>query len=90
MSPVAGAIDETNFDSVIAAGISSAKVQPTKAPTIDNTSGNAGGFEQAGIGGIGPFTNLTINVEGGDPNAVVDALKKYYRQNGALPIGVAY
>ena len=89
MSPVAGAIDETNFDSVIAAGISSAKVQPTKAPTIDNTSGNAGGFEQAGIGGIGPFTNLTFNVNGGDPQAVVDALRRYMQLNGSVPITVS-
>ena len=41
------------------------KVQNTTAPAMDNTSGNAGGFEQAGIGGIGPFDNLTINVDAG-------------------------
>jgi hypothetical protein len=29
--------------------------------------------------------NITINVQGGDPNAVVDALVKYSRQNGSLP-----
>ena len=29
-------------------------------------------------------TNVTINVNGGDPNAVVNALKKYVRQNGSL------
>lgn len=29
--------------------------------------------------------NVTINVSGGDPNAVVDALKKYVRANGTLP-----
>lgn len=33
---------------------------------------------------------VTINVNGGDPNAVVDALRKYFRQNGPLPVGVAY
>lgn len=38
-------------------------------------------------GGAG---NVTIHVNGGDPNAVVDALRKYYRQNGNIPIGVAY
>lgn len=31
-------------------------------------------------------TNVTIHVSGADPNAVVDALKRYYRQNGAVPI----
>jgi hypothetical protein len=61
MSSVPAGVDETNFESVIAAAITSAKVKPTKAPTIDNTSGNAGGFGNAGIGGIGPFSNLTIN-----------------------------
>lgn len=34
--------------------------------------------------------NVTIHVNGGDPNAVVDALRKYYRQNGNIPIGVTY
>lgn len=34
--------------------------------------------------------NVTIHVNGGDPNAVVDALRKYYRQNGPLPVGVSY
>ena len=29
--------------------------------------------------------NVTINVQGGDPQAVVDALVKYSRQNGSLP-----
>ena len=88
MSSVAPGVDETNFESVIAAAITSAKVKPTKAPTIDRTSGNAGGFENAGIGGIGPFTNLTVNVNGGDPQAVVDALRQYQRQNGFVPITV--
>jgi hypothetical protein len=30
--------------------------------------------------------NVTINVNGGDPNAVVAALRSYMRQNGAIPI----
>jgi hypothetical protein len=30
-------------------------------------------------------TNVTINVSGGDPRAVVDALVRWSRQNGALP-----
>lgn len=34
--------------------------------------------------------NVTIYVNGGDPNAVVEALRRYYRQNGPLPIGVSY
>jgi hypothetical protein len=38
----------------------------------------------------GPFgssvTNVTINVQGADPNATVRALEQYVRQNGAIPI----
>lgn len=34
--------------------------------------------------------NVTINVNGGDPTAVVDTLRRYYRQNGPLPIGTQY
>jgi SLT domain-containing protein len=31
---------------------------------------------------------VTINVNGGDPQAVVDALRRYQRQNGFVPITV--
>jgi phosphotransferase system HPr-like phosphotransfer protein len=33
--------------------------------------------------------NVTINVSGGDPNAVVAALRTYMRQNGSVPIRVS-
>jgi hypothetical protein len=33
--------------------------------------------------------NVTIHVNGGDPQAVVDALTRWYRQNGPLPVKVA-
>ena len=33
--------------------------------------------------------NITINVNGGDPNAVVNALRAYMRQNGSIPIRTA-
>lgn len=33
--------------------------------------------------------NVTINVNGGEPQAVVDALTRWYRQNGPLPVKVA-
>lgn len=36
----------------------------------------------------GNVNNVTINVSGGDPNAVVDAITKWYRQNGPLPVAV--
>jgi hypothetical protein len=41
-----------------------------------------------GMGGGGG--NVTINVNGGDPQQVVDALRKFYRQNGPIPVGVSY
>jgi len=34
-------------------------------------------------------SNVTINVNGGDPNAVVSALRSYMRQNGSVPIKVS-
>jgi hypothetical protein len=33
--------------------------------------------------------NITINVNGGDPQAVVNALRTYMRQNGSVPIRVS-
>jgi phosphotransferase system HPr-like phosphotransfer protein len=30
-------------------------------------------------------TNITVNVQGADPQQVVNALERYVRQNGALP-----
>mgnify|MGYP003654693337 CR=1 FL=1 len=45
---------------------------------IPLTGPNAGG----GMGG----NTVTINVNGGDPNAVVQALRTYMRQNGSIPI----
>jgi len=36
-------------------------------------------------GGMGGNT-ININVNGGDPNAVVEALRTYMRQNGSIPI----
>jgi hypothetical protein len=45
----------------------------------------AGEFGMGGGGG-----NVTINVNGGDPQQVVDALRKFYRQNGPIPVGVSY
>jgi hypothetical protein len=67
------------------------KVQNTSAPAFDNTSGNAGGFENAGIGGIGPFTNLTINMDAGLVSSpatvgqdIIDAILAAQRNSGAV------
>ena len=39
--------------------------------------------------GAGLGNNVTINVNGGDPNAVVDALRRYMQLNGSVPIRVS-
>jgi SLT domain-containing protein len=41
------------------------------------------------MGDMGGGTNVTIHVNGGDPNAVVAALRTYMRQNGSVPIKVS-
>jgi hypothetical protein len=46
------------------------------------TTTNTGGVLAKSLGGA----QVNINVNGGDPNAVVDALRNYMRQNGAVPI----
>jgi hypothetical protein len=64
----------------------------TRATTI--TAGEAGPeaiipldrMKDFGMGGGG---NVTINVNGGDPNAVVQALRTYMRQNGSVPIKIS-
>ena len=33
--------------------------------------------------------DIYVTVQGGDPNAIVDALRRYQRQNGSIPIRVA-
>jgi len=67
------------------------KVQNTAAPVIDNTSGNAGGFANAGIGGIGPFDNLTINLDAGLISSpatigqdIIDAILAAQRDSGVV------
>lgn len=59
-----------------------------KTPKQVFEEGNAGGFENAGIGGIGPFNDLVFNINGGDPQAIVDALRQWERSNGPLPVSV--
>ena len=66
----------------------------TRATTI--TAGEAGPeaiipldrMGEFGFGG-GAGGGVTINVNGGDPQAVVNALRTYMRQNGSIPIKVS-
>jgi hypothetical protein len=41
------------------------------------------------MGQMGGGNNVTINVSGGDPQSVVNALRTYMRQNGSVPIRVS-
>jgi hypothetical protein len=52
-----------------------------------NTSTNAD-MSQFGGGNVSS-SSVTINVNGGDPNAVVSALRSYMRTNGSVPIKVS-
>lgn len=52
-----------------------------------NTSTNADMSRFSG--GKVAAASVTINVNGGDPNAVVSALRTYMRQNGSVPIKVS-
>jgi hypothetical protein len=84
-SAVSGAAGETPA-SIPALPPKAVKAAPE---VFDNTPGNPGGFETAGIGGLQGFGDIIFNVNGGDPNAVVDALRDYMRNNGSVPITTA-
>jgi hypothetical protein len=43
-------------------------------------------LDRMGEFGMGGSTNVTINVNGGDPNSVVMAIQRYVRQTGAVPL----
>ena len=45
-------------------------------------------LSRAGEFGMGGGNNVTIHVNGGDPQSVVNALRTYMRQNGSIPIKV--
>lgn len=51
--------------------------------------GEAGPEAVVPLDKMGQMGNVTINVNGGDPQAVVDALRRYMYQNGTIPIRVS-
>jgi hypothetical protein len=65
----------------------------TRATTI--TAGESGPeaiipLDRLGSMGFGGNNGgVTINVNGGDPQSVVNALRTYMRQNGSVPIKVS-
>jgi len=67
------------------------KVQNTATPAYKSEGDTSGGFGTAGIGGIGPFTNLTINLDAGlisSPATVgqdiIDAILAAQRNSGVV------
>jgi hypothetical protein len=46
-------------------------------------------LSKAGQYGMGGGGDMYITVQGGDPNAVVDALRTYMFRNGSVPIRVS-
>jgi len=90
-------IDFSNMDfsNIDLSGIDWSSIIPFMAdggivnkPTIAmiGESGSEAVIPLSQLGSMGGGTSVTINVNGGDPNAVVDALRKYMRQNGSIPI----
>jgi hypothetical protein len=50
----------------------------TQAPDLSSN--------ERGMGGMG--ANVTVNVQGADPNAVVQALQRYVRTSGPVPVNI--
>jgi hypothetical protein len=82
-----GAQFGTNIGTVQAGGVPTLTSNPFGGVLGSiNTSTNAD-MSQFGGGNVSS-SSVTINVNGGDPNAVVSALRAYMRTNGAVPIRV--
>jgi hypothetical protein len=60
---------------------------PTLALIAENGPEAVIPLDRAGETG-NQYNTIEISVTGADPNAVVEALKRYYRSNGAIPIRV--
>lgn len=65
--------------------------QQQTTPMFDPAGFSAAAFmalgqPAGGSGGTVRTSSVNINVNGGDPNAVVDALRRYQFQNGSVPV----
>jgi hypothetical protein len=101
IAPATVSLGGTSFDfASLAAGISVGGLGTlmadggvvTRATTI--TAGEAGPeaiipLDRMKDFGMGGGNNVTIHVNGGDPQSVVNALRTYMRQNGSVPIRVS-
>lgn len=84
-----GAQLDASLGNVFAGGTAPAPTTNPFGPVLGsiNTSTNAD-MSRFGGGNVSS-SSVTINVNGGDPNAVVSALRTYMRQNGSVPIKVS-
>jgi len=84
-----GAQLDANLGTVFGGGTAPAPTTNPFGPVLGsiNTSTNAD-MSRFNTGGVSA-ASVTINVNGGDPNAVVSALRTYMRQNGSVPIKVS-
>ena len=75
---------DANLGTVFGGGAAPAPVTNPFGPILGsiNASPNMDGSRVS-------TSNVTINVQGGDPNAVVSALRAYMRTNGSVPIRVS-
>jgi hypothetical protein len=75
---------DANLGTVFGGGAAPAPVTNPFGPILGsiNASPNMDGSRVS-------TSNVTINVNGGDPNAVVSALRSYMRTNGSVPIRVS-
>lgn len=55
-----------------------------RGPEIFTPSGSG----MISANGAGGTTNVTVNVQGADPNAVVQALQRYVRTSGPVPVNI--
>jgi hypothetical protein len=77
---------DANLGTVFGGGAAPAPVTNPFGPVLGsiNASPNMDGSRVSN-----ETSNVTINVNGGDPNAVVSALRAYMRTNGSVPIRVS-
>jgi phage-related protein len=64
----------------VAPGVHDSGPGMTQAPDLSSND--------RGMGGQAGATNLTVNVQGADPNAVVAALQRYVRTSGPVPVNI--
>lgn len=80
-----GAMFGSNAETVLSGG----QATPMFNPADFSAAAFMALGQPAGGGGRVRTSSVNINVNGGDPNAVVDALRRYSFQNGSVPVRTA-